>query len=496
MRIIYTFEKELLIIKNHNVMKKFMLFGLAALLGIAAANAQDPCNVPVNLEVTNITANSARVTWSGGDAPVTDGFPGDWELSFSENDQMNMTLTLDPMLHMYLQMQGSDIEDMDTMISVAGIPVFVTIEQADGDQYNVSGSFDMEFGMTEEPIQFHFNTTGTLGVDGLSIEPAAISETINLMGQLPLNFTGTATFAQPTALPTNGVLTVEIASLDIDGVGEIAGLGNAILITLDGSQLHATGSLAIPGVEGYEILLTNVLWGTTNTVSTSYSHHSFYDLDSETDYTVAVRTLCTGNTYSEWSEAVPFTTLEGSDYSDYCDMPTNVTVEQTTEGDTFNARISWEGTADEYDIEIKTASEMQPFMETINAIVYDFTGDPSTTYTVRVRARCQGMMTSVWTEAVSFTTPAAPQPQGIDDVVASNSVTIFPNPATSRATVTVEGLSGNAQLNVIDMSGRIVMVTTMNNGSAQLNVSNLAKGTYFVRISGEQISTVRKLIVK
>ena len=78
----------------------------------------------------------------------------------------------------------------------------------------------------------------------------------------------------------------------------------------------------------------------------------------------------------------------------------------------------------------------------------------------------------------------------------SNDVNIYPNPATSRATVSVEGFSGKAQLNVIDMSGRTVMTTTLENGSAQLNVAKLAKGTYFVRISGDQISTVRKLIVK
>lgn len=473
-----------------------MLCVLSAVLGIAVANAQTPCNVPVDLEVTNITANTASIAWSGGDAPVAVDFPGDWNMAFAEGEEIHMTLTLSPILHIALAAQGQDIEDVDTMMSASAIPVFVTIEQASGDQYNVFGSFDMELGALAEPIQFHFNTTGTLSAGGLSIEPANISESINLMEALPLEFSGTVSFVQPTALPSEGVLTIVIASLNIDGDGSVSGVPNAIAVTLDGSQLHASGMQAIPGVEGYEILRTEVATGEQTTFSTSYTHYLFYDLESETDYTVAVRTLCTGNTYSDWSEAVPFTTLDGSDFSDYCDAPTNVTVEQTTENGSPNAHITWEGTSNEYDIEIRTDGQ-QPFRETIAYIGYDFAGQPNTTYAVRVRARCDGGFTSEWTDAVSFTVPAAPQPQGINSVAAnSDRCTIYPNPASSHATVTVDSFSGKARLCVIDMSGRTVMTTSFEGPSHQINVSKLAKGTYFVRIAGDQISTVRKLIVK
>jgi hypothetical protein len=355
----------------------------------------------------------------------------------------------------------------------------------------------MEFGSFMDAIPFHFSTTGTLGANGLSIAPATISETVNLMDAIPLEFTGTVTFVQPTAAPSNGVLTIEIASLDIDGNGSVMGMNDAIVITLDGvDNLHAVGSLAIPGVEGYEILLTDLVMGYTNTLSTTYTHYAFYDLESETDYTVAVRTLCSGSTYSDWSDAVPFTTLEGSDYSEYCDAPTGLAVEQTVEDGQLYANITWEGTSDDYDIEIRTEGQAQPFRETISYNGYGLAEEPTTTYTVRVRSRCAGGFTSVWTEAITFTSPAAPQPQGIADVNAKNEVSIYPNPANSRTTVSVEGMSGKAQLSVVDMSGRTVMTTTMTAGTADLNVAKLAKGTYFVRISNEEMATVRKLIVK
>lgn len=477
-------------------MKKIMFLLLATMLGIVAANAQDPCNVPVNVEVSGVTANGARVSWSGGDAPEADGFPGEWNMAFSEGDELHMTVTLSQTLHMMLQMQGSDMDDIDTMMSAAGTPVFVTIEQGSGDQYTVTGSFDMEFGSFMDPIAFHFNTTGTLGASGLSIEPATISESVALMGQLPIEFTGTVTFAQPTALPTDGVLTIEIASLDIDGTGSIGGMPDMISITLDGASLHAVGSLAIPGVEGYEIRLNDLVMGQTNTYSTTYTHYAFYELESETNYTVEVRTLCSGSTYSDWSDAVPFTTLEGSDYSEYCDVPTGLAVEQSVEDGQLYANITWEGTSDNYDIEIRTEGQDQPYREMIGYNGYGLNVEPTTTYTVRVRARCMGGFTSEWTEAITFTSPEAPQPQGIADVNAKSEVSIYPNPANSHTTVRVDGMSGKAHLNVVDMSGRTVMMTTMTGGTAELNVTKLAKGTYFVRISSDEMATVRKLIVK
>ncbi|MCR4811247.1 MAG: T9SS type A sorting domain-containing protein [Bacteroidales bacterium] len=476
-------------------MRKIMLFTLAAMLGIAVANAQDPCNVPVNVEVSGVTANGARVSWSGGDAPEADGFPGEWNMAFSDGDELHMTVTLSPTLHMMLQMQGSDMDDIDTTTSAAGIPVFVTIEQGSGDQYTVSGSFDMEFGSFMDAIPFHFNTTGTLDANGLSIEPATISETVNLMGQLPLEFTGTVTFAQPTALPTDGVLTIVMSSLALNGTGNFIGTDD-IVVTLNGEDLHAVGTLAIPGVEGYEIRLNDLVMGQTNTYSTTYTHYAFYDLESETDYTVAVRTLCSGSTYSDWSDAVPFTTLEGSDYSEYCDAPTGLAVEQSVEDGQLYANITWEGTSDDYDIEIRTEGQAQPYREMISYNGYGLNEEPTTTYTVRVRSRCAGGFTSVWTEAITFTSPAAPQPQGIADVNAKSEVSIYPNPANSRTIVSVEGMSGKAQLSVVDMSGRTVMTTTMSDGTVELNVAKLAKGTYFVRINSDEMAIVRKLIVK
>ena len=81
---------------------------------------------------------------------------------------------------------------------------------------------------------------------------------------------------------------------------------------------------------------------------------------------------------------------------------------------------------------------------------------------------------------------------GIDEAEVSN-VSLFPNPATSTFTVSATGMK---EATVIDLNGRTVMTQSAADGTATFDVSTLAKGTYFVRIVGEQAAAVRKLVVK
>ena len=78
---------------------------------------------------------------------------------------------------------------------------------------------------------------------------------------------------------------------------------------------------------------------------------------------------------------------------------------------------------------------------------------------------------------------------GIDDVDA-NALGLYPNPA--RTTVTVNGLESGSTVTVVDLNGREVLSTT----EPTIDVSSLAPGAYFVRITGQRQNAIRKLIVK
>lgn len=86
---------------------------------------------------------------------------------------------------------------------------------------------------------------------------------------------------------------------------------------------------------------------------------------------------------------------------------------------------------------------------------------------------------------------------GIDPVATGVSMKLQPNPATSNVNISLKGVSGNVNMSLIDMSGRVITTSTFSaeNGT-NLNVSNLAKGAYFVRITNDKFSKVEKLIVR
>ena len=120
---------------------------------------------------------------------------------------------------------------------------------------------------------------------------------------------------------------------------------------------------------------------------------------------------------------------------------------------------------------------------------------PSTSYIVKVRTVCGDEQYSNYV-TVSFRTTG--EEEGIDDV-ASASCTIYPNPTSSATTVSVSGVNGQVRIAIVDMNGRVVTSETMEcsaDCTKTMDVDNLAQGAYFVRITGENVNMVKKLIIK
>jgi len=83
------------------------------------------------------------------------------------------------------------------------------------------------------------------------------------------------------------------------------------------------------------------------------------------------------------------------------------------------------------------------------------------------------------------------------DPVANVAMRLQPNPATSNVNIVMKGVSGKVNMSLIDMSGRVVTTSQFNaENGYNLNVSNLAKGAYFVRITNDKFSKIEKLIVR
>ncbi len=62
--------------------------------------------------------------------------------------------------------------------------------------------------------------------------------------------------------------------------------------------------------------------------------------------------------------------------------------------------------------------------------------------------------------------------------------------------MTLTGIEGAATVTVVDVNGRETGKWTVVDGTLTIDVTEMAQGAYFVRIVGEQVNAIRKLIVR
>ena len=214
--------------------------------------------------------------------------------------------------------------------------------------------------------------------------------------------------------------------------------------------------------------------------------YTLSNLTAATAYNVRVQADC-GDATSNWAECT-FTTANGAGTS--CDAPTNL----TATGMTVNSVVlNWnqaDASVNSWTINYKKSSDNNWTSVTANAHPYTLTGlEYNTVYDVKVAANCDGT-TSDYTSVVNFRTAG----DGVEDYVLTNSINLYPNPATT--TITVQSANGMMnKVEVYDVYGKMLNMVEVNDAQVTMNISNYAAGTYFVRIYTEN-GMVTKRVVK
>ena len=304
-------------------------------------------------------------------------------------------------------------------------------------------------------------TTGTITFTNLTGETTYIVGVRNLCPQSnsewrTLTFTTTA---HPCVMPTG------------------LAIGN---VTLDGATASWTAGEA--GQTNFQVRLVGAAVAVDTIIDVQGTSYTFTGLTSGLTYSVTVRAACDENYYSNWTAAKSFTTTA-------CVAPTGVTA--TAEGTTVT--VKWRSTgADRYRVVYYKAEF------TTNGTTIEVTGgDTSTVVEGLVAGESYDFY--VYSYCGSNLSPASQKaPVEVAGVgialVEMSSVSLYPNPANT--TVTIDGIEGQARVTVVDMNGRVTGEWNVVNGKLTIDVSQLAKGAYFVRIAGEKAATVRKLIVR
>ena len=226
----------------------------------------------------------------------------------------------------------------------------------------------------------------------------------------------------------------------------------------------------------------------THTVTVQTAAATVGELMPQRLYNVNVRPMCgsNGNIEGPWLDTALQVTTSA------CQPVTDVTV---TPGATM-ATVAWtapEGASSFRVIygapDFGVGDEYGTYNTNDNPFVLTEL-EPNTPYTVRVANACTESLISQWASA-DFETN---NQQGIDGVDAG-AISLYPNPASTTVTLRVSEQMVGSTVSIVDVNGRVVYTQTATQ-SLTIDLSDMAKGAYFVRLTGEQSTVVRKLIVK
>ena len=222
-------------------------------------------------------------------------------------------------------------------------------------------------------------------------------------------------------------------------------------------------------------------WQSATATTTSYT---MTGLAANTAYQVRVQAVCDANETSAWTNSISFTTTNDDTHT--CPAPINLTAALDDNHHT-TVILTWQqepNTASEWQINYRQTTETNWSTVTATATTYTLADlVPNVIYEFNVVAHCTNGLTSDPSNTVIIQTDDV----GIQDYLAK-SVNLYPNPATEMVSVAVS--DANIQITgveVYNVYGQLINVETQCMASLQnrtiINVSGLANGMYFVRVT-------------
>ena len=237
--------------------------------------------------------------------------------------------------------------------------------------------------------------------------------------------------------------------------------------------------------------VVNVFRSDANIMDTVSAHPATISgLYAGMEYSASVQAKCGGGAiYSDWSDTITFTT-------NVCEPVTDVAVSEITSS---SVKVDWTPAAGSNAWQISYGemdfTEGQGSVIDVNAHPYVVNGlESNFYYDVYVRTKCDESSYSVWSSVVQFQTTS----EGIADIDGAD-INIYPNPTSGNTTISVSGANGLVKVEIVDINGRTVVSESMEcTGDCvkKMDVNDLAQGAYFVRITGENVNAVKKLIVR
>ena len=344
---------------------------------------------------------------------------------------------------------GGSVASVDTMILTLCDGVSTSLE------WN-SGSYDAEAGFS----LIGPNGTELYSFTGMS-DYSTYTFTTDCSGSGPVITNPTvATIAASGATQTTATLNATITNPD------------NVTVTAKGFEWKTTMGGTYAPIAGT---------GTGNTFTASLTN-----LTPNTSYTF--KAFITYNGTTVYGDEMTFNTLP--EEVQPCEVPTgleasNITKESFTVTWNNNANVS------SWNIQYRPLNG-QLSSAVANTNHYDFTNlTAETTYQVQVQANCGDGNLSEWSDILTVTTLV----DGIESYLL-NSIALYPNPANEYVDVRIDGDVNVKSLEVFDVYGKLINTVNVIDNPTRINVSGLANGMYFVRVTTEQGVATKTFVKK
>ncbi len=258
------------------------------------------------------------------------------------------------------------------------------------------------------------------------------------------------------------------------------------------AQTTATLNGTITNPDNVTITAKGFQWkattgGTYQTVNATGSGLSYNltGLTPSTGYTF--RAFITFNGQTVYGNEMTFTTLEQG--VEPCDVPTGL---HTTNIENHAITIAWDANAsvESWNIQYRvgTGTWSSATSTTNSYTITNLQGN--TDYEIQVQANCGNGNLSDWSSSVTAHTTNV----GIENFT-ENNVILFPNPAREYVDIRIDGDVNVTNMEVFDVYGKLINTVNVIDNPTRINVSSLANGMYFVRVTTEA-GAVTKTFVK
>ena len=472
------------------------------------------CGMPTALTVSNITTTSATVSWTGSadsytvEYGVTGFTPGSGTTTTTTSTTIDLTgLTSATSYTVYItstcgtEVSSTATADFATSVCDAANQCAYTFTLTDGfgDGWNGASLAVQQNGITMAVLEATNNnytpstetvtvslcdnvSTSLVWTSGSYDEEAGFSiagpdGTVLYTADSMNNYT---TYTFTTDCGGSGpVITDPTVTTDpVTNVAQNAATLNGtitnpdnVTITAKGFEWKATAGGTYAPVTVTGNTLTYNLTGLT--ANTGYTYKAFITFNGQTVY---------GN-------EVTFTTLP-DDTPEPCDVPTGL---DTTNVANETIAIAWDANANVSSWNIQYRPQNGQWANgSSNTNSYTITGlTGNTTYEIQVQANCGNGNLSDWSASLLVTTKSV----GIESWL-DNSVTLYPNPAKEYVDIRVDGDLNVTMMEVYDVYGKLINTVNVIDNPTRVNVSGLADGMYFVRVTTEAGSVTKTFVKK